>query len=105
MLARASTKTFVSRIHIRQPIPKISEKNLRKPKNSLAGSLVSRGISIMFHRLIFVYEYWLASRQFFRAGSLRIFNPNDSLEVLCKSARCGVGDKEYPSWSKRLMFL
>ena len=29
MLARASTKTFVSRIHIRYPSPKNSEKNLR----------------------------------------------------------------------------
>ena len=47
MLARASTKTFVSRIHIRQPSPKNSEKNLRQPKNSLAGSLVSRGITVL----------------------------------------------------------
>ena len=46
MLARASTKTFVSRIHIRQPSPKNSEKNLLQPKNSLAGSLVSRGITV-----------------------------------------------------------
>ena len=46
MLARASTKTFISRIHIRQPSPKNSEKNLRQPKNSLAGSLVSRGITV-----------------------------------------------------------
>jgi hypothetical protein len=29
MLARASTKTFVSRIHIREPSSKNSEKNLR----------------------------------------------------------------------------
>ena len=54
MLTRASTKTFVSRIHIRQPNPyslaeyKNNGKNLRQPKNSLAGSLVSRGITI-FH--------------------------------------------------------
>ena len=47
MLARESTKTFVSRIHIRQPSPKNSEKNLRQPKNSL-GSLVSRGITVLF---------------------------------------------------------
>ena len=46
MLARASTKTLVSRIHIRQPSPKNSEKNLRQPKNSLAGPLVSRGITV-----------------------------------------------------------
>ena len=46
MLARASTKTFISRIHIHQPSPKNSEKNLRYPKNSLAGSLVSRGITV-----------------------------------------------------------
>ena len=46
MLARASTKTFVSRIHIRQPSPKNSEKNIRQPKNLLAGSLVSRGITV-----------------------------------------------------------
>ena len=46
MLARASTKTFVSRIHIRFSSPKNSEKNLRQPKKSLAGSLVSRGITI-----------------------------------------------------------
>ena len=37
MLARASTKTFVSRIHIRQPSPKNSEK-----KSSLAEKFVSR---------------------------------------------------------------
>ena len=36
MLARASTKTFVSRIHIRQPSPKNGEKNLPQPKKSLA---------------------------------------------------------------------
>ena len=48
MLARASTKTLVSRIHIRQPSPKNSEKNLRQPKNSLAGSLVSRGITVYY---------------------------------------------------------
>ena len=40
MLARASTKTFVSRIHIRWPRPKNSE------KYSLAGSLVSRCITV-----------------------------------------------------------
>ena len=45
MLARASTKTFINRIHIRQPSPKNSEKNLRQPKNSLAMSLVGRGIA------------------------------------------------------------
>ena len=45
-IARASTKTFISRIHIRQPSPKNSEKNLRQPKNSLAGSLVSRDITV-----------------------------------------------------------
>ena len=37
MLARASTKTFVSRIHIRYPSPKKSEK-----KSSLAEKFVSR---------------------------------------------------------------
>ena len=37
MLAHASTKTFVSRIHIRQPSPKNSEK-----KSSLAEKFVSR---------------------------------------------------------------
>ena len=47
MLARASTKTFVNRIHIRQPSPKNSLKNLRQPKNSLAGSLVSRDITVV----------------------------------------------------------
>ena len=47
MLARASTKTFVSRIYIRQPSPKNREKNLRQTKNSLAGSLVSRGITVL----------------------------------------------------------
>jgi hypothetical protein len=41
MLARASTKTFVSRIHVRQPSPKNSE------NSSLAGSLVSRGITVL----------------------------------------------------------
>ena len=47
LLAHPSTKTFVRRIHIRQPSPKYSEKNLRQPKNSLAGSLVSRGIAVL----------------------------------------------------------
>ena len=49
MLARASTKTFVSRVRIRQPSPKkkTAGKNVRQPKNSLAGSLVSRGISVV----------------------------------------------------------
>ena len=46
MLARESIKTFVSRIHIHQPSPKNGEKNLHQPKNSLAGSLVSRGIIV-----------------------------------------------------------
>ena len=47
VLARASPKTFVSRIHSRQPSPKNSKKkNLRQPKNSLGGSLVSRGITV-----------------------------------------------------------
>ena len=39
MLARASTKTFVGRVQKQR-------KNLRYPKNSLAGSLVSRGINV-----------------------------------------------------------
>ena len=52
MLVCASTKTFVSRIHIRQPSPKNSEKNLRQPKNSLAGSLISRGITVL--KLIYI---------------------------------------------------
>ena len=51
MLARASTKTFVSRIHIRQPGPKNSGKNLLQPKNSLARSLVSRDISVRTYLL------------------------------------------------------
>ena len=55
MSARASTKTFVSRIHIRQPRPKNSEKNLRQPKNSLAGSLVSRSITVYI--LLCLTEY------------------------------------------------
>ena len=40
MLARASTKTFVSRVR------KTAKRNLLLPKNSLAGSLVSRGITV-----------------------------------------------------------
>ena len=54
MLARASTKTFVSRIHIRQPNPyslaesKKQRKNLRQPKNSLAVSLASRDITVVY---------------------------------------------------------
>ena len=52
MLARASTKTFVSRIHIRYQSPKkTSEKNLRYPKNSLAGSLVSRGTTVFWYKI------------------------------------------------------
>ena len=53
MLARASTKTFVSRIHIRYPSPNSlaeSKKRVKKifisRKNSLARSLVSRGITV-----------------------------------------------------------
>ena len=42
ILARASTKTFVSRIHIRYPNP-----NNSKKKSSLAGSLVSRGFTTL----------------------------------------------------------
>ena len=42
MLARASTKTFVSRVR------KTAKKNLRLPKNSSAGSLVSRGITVYY---------------------------------------------------------
>jgi len=41
MLTRASTKTFVSRVR------KTAKKNVRWPKNSLAGSLVSRGITVV----------------------------------------------------------
>ena len=56
-LARASTKTFVSRIHIRQPSPKNSgKKYLLQPKNSLAGSLVSRGITVYSLRWIPAYD-------------------------------------------------
>jgi len=40
MLARASTKTFVSRIQ------KTARKIFVSQKNSLAGSLVSRGITV-----------------------------------------------------------
>ena len=46
MLAHASTKTFISQIHICQPSPKNSEKNLHQLKNSFAGSLVNRGITV-----------------------------------------------------------
>ena len=38
---------FVSRIHIRQPSQKNSEKIFRQPKNSSAGSLISRGIGVI----------------------------------------------------------
>ena len=40
MLARASTETFVSRVQ------KTAKKIFVSPKNSLAGSLVSRGITV-----------------------------------------------------------
>ena len=49
MLARASTKTFVSRVR------KTAKKNLRWPKNSLAGSLVSRGITVYIYIYIYIY--------------------------------------------------
>jgi len=62
-LNRASTKTFVSRIHIRYPIPKNSEKNLRYPKNSLAGSLVSRGITVQGQKLPTQLHYVSAKLQ------------------------------------------
>ena len=53
MLARASTKTFVSRVQ------KTAGKNLRQAKNSLAGSLVGRDITVqvtykMFNKCIYV---------------------------------------------------
>ena len=51
MLARASTKTFVSRVQ------KQRKKNLRYPKNSLAGSLVSRGITV--HYLSYLAQFFL----------------------------------------------
>ena len=46
MLARASTKTFVSRAQ------KNSEKTLRYSKNSLIQSLVSRGITVFSIELV-----------------------------------------------------
>ena len=46
MLARASTKTFVSRMHIRQPSPKTAKKSLLAEK-FLAVSPVSRGITVV----------------------------------------------------------
>ena len=45
MLARASIKPFVSRIHIRQPSPKTAKKIF---EHSSAGPLVSRGIAVVF---------------------------------------------------------
>jgi len=56
MLARASTKTFVSGIHIRYQSPKNSEKILVSQKNSLAGSLVSRGITVLFLLLFLICD-------------------------------------------------
>ena len=64
MLARASTKTFVSRIHIGQQRQKNSEKILRQLKNSLAGSLVSRDITVQLFcgtNLRQVIKLWLYS--------------------------------------------
>ena len=52
MLARASTKTFVSRIHINQPSPKNSEKNLLQPCHSLA-----RGITVQYSTQLVVLLY------------------------------------------------
>ena len=50
MLVRASTKTFVTRVQK-------TAKNFRYPKNSLAGSLVSRGITIpTFYIIIVIYS-------------------------------------------------
>ena len=42
ILERSSTKTFVSRVQ------KTAKKNLLQPKNSLAGSLLSRGITVLY---------------------------------------------------------
>jgi len=50
MLARASTKTFVSRVG------KTAKKNLRLPKNSLAGSLVSGGITVLISGFAVVHK-------------------------------------------------
>ena len=53
MLARASTKTFVSRVQK-------TAKNLRQPKNSLAGSLVSRSITVVvqYSSVTTLRRYW-----------------------------------------------
>ena len=73
MLARASTKTFVSRIHIRQPSPKNSEKNLRQPKNSLAGSLVSRGITVFHYTHQHMHIYVLFKKSKIYIKTFKIF--------------------------------
>ena len=67
MLARTFTKTFVSRIHIRQPSPKTA-KNFRQPKNSLAGSLVSRGITVLvfYHELLCNYLNTTLQARFYK---------------------------------------
>jgi hypothetical protein len=54
MLARASTKTFATRVRKQR-------KNLRNRKNSLAGSLVSRGITVLrtSNKFRCRFKFWL----------------------------------------------
>ena len=64
MLARASTKTFVSRIRKRR-------KNLLWPKNSSARSLVSRGIAVFESHVLYSRSLQFFPRDF--ASYLFIF--------------------------------
>ena len=82
MLARASTKTFVNRIHIRQPSPKKQRKNLRQPKNWLAESFVSRGITVLGISQWQVTRYCTLQIRNHRQGYVLYLLPN-SATCLC----------------------
>jgi len=57
MLARASTKTFASRVR------KTAKKNLCSPKNSLAGSLISQGITVLEVLEVIWWWWWWCQQQ------------------------------------------
>ena len=103
MLARASTKTFVSRVQNQR-------KNLRQPKNSLAGSLVSRGITVQLMDIIFprlqVCVTYCKSYAYFILQSLRLSVTNAiCLQFHFLVSRPGVEGVQSPSVSFCLYVL
>ena len=103
MLARASTKAFVSRIHIRLSSPKNSEENLCQPKNSLAGSLVSRVITVYVttRMLLFSSQTILMLTHCGRVTQICVFNTvklgTSASSPQCHSTRRNVSRRITPS--------